>query len=527
MKTTGRRDGGLVARRFALGILLTAAQASSGCGPALLCPERGGAAWRELRTPHFVVRTDLDAKDARALATDFEERFHVLTRAVFTASRPIEERAEVIAFASGRQLRAVAPKDGVVAFVRPAEAVRALPGPTIVLAAERDPFGPILDEETRALVSSILTRWILFHYVPQAPRWLREGLAHYCQTMDISGDRVVVGRPIWSTLSTAVSLPRVSQILTAGPEAFRAADRNKSLSYQAGAWLLVHVLASDQGSRFGAYLNGLARAGAPQEAWSAAFGGFDPDRLENSYRARARAATVPGRILPIPQALGAPLIEEAPMSHRDVHLLWARLHGDRPERAEAALAELAADGANDAEVLFERALIEVRRKRRPEALELARRAAALAPDQRNLALLGTLLMPKLVPAVANPAPLEPELAQIIERLTPVATASGPLAVLARAHLVAGRDVEARGYAERAVTAAPTCWRCQFLLALVRLRCGDLAGARGSIERAWGLLTDDVPVRHVNAVFAQRALLQQMKPGDSVASVPDGAQSADF
>ncbi|HYG68035.1 MAG TPA: hypothetical protein VD838_10265, partial [Anaeromyxobacteraceae bacterium] len=52
------------------------------------CPARGGAEWREVTTPHFVLRTDLASKKARALARDLEATWDVVVRGLGRALPP-------------------------------------------------------------------------------------------------------------------------------------------------------------------------------------------------------------------------------------------------------------------------------------------------------------------------------------------------------------------------------------------------------------------------------------------------------
>jgi hypothetical protein len=47
---------------------LLAALALCACAtPRFVCPARGGRAWRELKSEHFVVRTDLDHEEAATI----------------------------------------------------------------------------------------------------------------------------------------------------------------------------------------------------------------------------------------------------------------------------------------------------------------------------------------------------------------------------------------------------------------------------------------------------------------------------
>src|SRR5512147_600563 len=91
--------------RPALGALGLLAAGCAALGPSLRCPEEGGPPWRELATEHFLVWTDLDHAEARALAARLEWIRGAVVASVWQAPVEPEARLGVVALRSERELR--------------------------------------------------------------------------------------------------------------------------------------------------------------------------------------------------------------------------------------------------------------------------------------------------------------------------------------------------------------------------------------------------------------------------------------
>src|SRR2546421_11590162 len=52
--------------------MLAVVSCAIACAPRFVPPSRGGASWRELRSAHFVLRTDLPESEARLRMADLE-----------------------------------------------------------------------------------------------------------------------------------------------------------------------------------------------------------------------------------------------------------------------------------------------------------------------------------------------------------------------------------------------------------------------------------------------------------------------
>src|SRR5690349_6016392 len=93
-------------------LLLLASLLSCAHGQKAIEPER----WRELKTEHFVLRTDLGAADARRVAVELEEVRAALLAAGWHSNIEKAGRTQVIALADGRELEEYALK-GIEGFV--------------------------------------------------------------------------------------------------------------------------------------------------------------------------------------------------------------------------------------------------------------------------------------------------------------------------------------------------------------------------------------------------------------------------
>src|SRR5512133_466955 len=98
--------------------LVLLALLAAGCatpGLAFRCPARGGPAWHELSSEHFVLRTDLPRDEGAALVGRLERIRAAVAAALFDQAPAVPGRVEVIAFRSADQYRSFAP-DGATGY---------------------------------------------------------------------------------------------------------------------------------------------------------------------------------------------------------------------------------------------------------------------------------------------------------------------------------------------------------------------------------------------------------------------------
>src|SRR5262245_60062682 len=75
--------------------------------PALTCPGKGGPAWIQVRSPHFVVKTDLPAETAKRIALDVETSRAALIAAMGAPPDDAATPVEVVVFERHRDFEPI------------------------------------------------------------------------------------------------------------------------------------------------------------------------------------------------------------------------------------------------------------------------------------------------------------------------------------------------------------------------------------------------------------------------------------
>ncbi|MBJ6763134.1 DUF1570 domain-containing protein [Myxococcaceae bacterium JPH2] len=288
----------------------------SGCATSrALCPEEGGRPWREVRSQHFRVQTNLDSKAAAKSAVEMEEFRRSLLLAWGDQFDP-PGTLDVILVSNLEELREFA-HDQVGGFV-----AITTTGLTMVMTGA----GGYLFADTsgdKATQAHELAHYLSAFALPRQPRWLAEGLAEYLETVTIkpSTRDVVLGR---------VDLRNVGYLRAHGwlsVEELWDWDKNTDLDaaeqrrHYASAWLWVHYLINEHGDRFADFENRLARGEEPRNAYSAAFKGVpNPGEGLPNYIQIGRYA-----VLTQPLPAVNPQVQEHPMTPAEVHSVRARL----------------------------------------------------------------------------------------------------------------------------------------------------------------------------------------------------------
>jgi len=249
------------------GAVALAAQLA-GCATAggpFRCPATGGPPWRELRSDHFVLRTDLDHEGAAELVRQLEIMRAAVKEALFVAAADPPGIVEVIAFRTVEEYQPFAPEGAQAYYLR----YEGGP-PRIVLSAD-------WTSRQRAVVAHELTHHLASSILLRQPRWLSEGLAAYMESL---GEQrlertLVVGVPPRGRLAVAREQPvEVRDLLgwESGSPALPGPE------YYATAWLLVHYLVHQRAEAFADFLGRLSRGEALDAAWNAALPAYHLDR---------------------------------------------------------------------------------------------------------------------------------------------------------------------------------------------------------------------------------------------------------
>ncbi|QAT85899.1 hypothetical protein EJ065_4346 [Corallococcus coralloides] len=323
-----------------LGLLGLALTLFSGCTASrALCPAEGGRPWREVRSSHFRVRTNLEEQAAARSAVELEEFRRALLLAWGTGFDP-PGTVDVIVLSNPRDLEEFT--DARYAGF----AGQTPDGPRMVMTGGggyllADTTG---DKETQA---HELAHYLSAFALPRQPRWISEGLASYLQTVTIrpSDRNVVLGRASPALLQYV----RAHGWLTLDELWQWDGKTNQSTAelqrHYASSWLWVHYLINEHGGRFDAFQNQLARGEEPRRAFTAAFQGDTAYQAAlANYVQLGRYAISTQPLPPVPTQTQTRALEPA-----DVHvirsILFTQAPGDVPPAERQRKADLELDQA--------------------------------------------------------------------------------------------------------------------------------------------------------------------------------------
>lgn len=474
-------------------VVVTLLPALAAAAPeAFRCEKRGGAAWREYRTEHFLLDTDLAPAEARQLAKELEELHALELQALLGEVVEIPGRLRVVALRDPRQFRDLAGEE-YRAYYR-----RSRGGQTIVLHSEGMRVAP-------EAVAHELVHHLSSFLFPRQAAWFAEGLALFAETAaqarqaefaktgthlaragtDVAGGRWVGLAPAKMANAIRVRpLVPVRQLLAWNGAISHAMPDQFHLS----SWLLYHYLWNKRSRELGEYQRHLGDGDSPATAWRAAFSEYDPERPETlrpldaeleRYRRGGRFTSYQ-----VPLVATEVGVRERDLSSADLHLIIAGARWSWPEKAAEAKALLAAEvdealgeDPGQPEALAMRAA----RERAPAAAALRAATAARPDDWRAWYFLATQLT-----APREAAEREASYRKAVA-LDPDAPA--PHNDLAWVLVESGRAREALPFANRAVDLAP--WDPAYLdtLATVALELGQCPQAlqltQRSVETAEG------------------------------------------
>lgn len=374
-------------------LLLALAAMWIGIAPALAEP------WLKATTDDFVIYSEGDPADLRQYAQDLE-RFDALLRQRFGIA-PDEGANPLTVYLldKPKSVSRLLDRDHTAGFYSPASE-----GSFAIATRAADRGGKALSGQM-TLFHEYVHHFMYRHLGAPWPAWYREGLAEYLSTVRFTSDgNWTAGTPPGRRLRRAREsrVPTAAFLATDAP----ATDAKTPRDFYAQAWLMVHLLESDQAlkSRLDAYLAAIAD-GEPPAAAAARLG--DPaelDRLLEAHAAKlppAITSQLPLQSAPIPQVAA---LDETTSALVELEL--ARRTGRDSTATRDALALLAQRFPNDASVLYQLALAERAAGRSADAT--TDRLLALAPGHARGHVLKAEL---LVAAGSDRTPILAELAQ--------------------------------------------------------------------------------------------------------------------
>jgi tetratricopeptide (TPR) repeat protein len=244
--------------------------------------------WVEVRSPHFIVMTDSNAKQAAHIADQFE-RMRAVLHTLFPSAK-VDAPAPILVLAAKDQksFRTLEPSEYLAKGKLPLVGYFQ-PGPEknyilMRLDAEQEhPFATVYHEYTHFAFSGA-AEWI--------PLWLNEGIAQFFQNTDIHDKEIDLGQPSSGDVlqlrqNRLIPLPVLFAVDHDSPYYH---EENKGSIFYAESWALVHYLeVNDRQThqdRLGAYSKLLIQKQDPVTAATAAFGdlGKLQKDLENYIR---------------------------------------------------------------------------------------------------------------------------------------------------------------------------------------------------------------------------------------------------
>jgi hypothetical protein len=455
--------------------------------------------WHEVRTRRFTLVTDLSsdraverAKELEALGAALNARYILAVPRGPAPAGP----ARVIHLASCEDLRR---RDG-----------RTIGG----FVAESPDFGYerlIVTCNYGAMWTEIvlheLTHDLNHRYLASLPAWLEEGLATYYQTLDVEGDKVMVGRApgmdahYWQDVAI---LPRLDELLTMSQAQLVGLESRRGYF---AAWKLTHLLANgsrDNHRRFGRLLVSLAteRDGQERDAQSAFRAAFGDvlDQVTADYRLYHRRRDLNIWNLPYKPADGSDegAVQSRTLRRGEVQALWIEFWLAHNARSEVLdhLARLEREDPAWPRRLYWRAVVQSRlRLPGVRPVELLRKYVRQAPDdgQGWLALVN-LEMDRFVPdghlgIEPEPPPGLEQIEEQVRGLVRVSATSAQLDQVGWYYALRRKPQIGLNFTIRALDAEPGCGNCWDTLALLYYHAGRVNEAVAAQERAVALLAE--------------------------------------
>lgn len=361
---------------------------------ALLCAGAAVAApkWHTLQAPHCLVVSQLNERDTRAWATEFEQ-FTAALRTKILINEAFLPPLTVVLFADRRGF---APFYPLGADGKP----RSVGG----FCSSHDSWSVIglaegfCEERTRQVILHEATHWHVSATPTPLPLWLNEGAAEAFSTFKVEKGCGVLGAPLPENLEALREdtwLPLFHLLITSTRSPVYR-DNNRNRIFYAQSWLFVHKLLFEDPAAGHETVNrfyaALARGATQVEAMESATG-RNLDALEKELARYLRGGHFTFEKLPAPPelAVAAPFQPAAAgvVDTALARLALARDHHDLARRhLEKALAEDPAALAPQ-EVL---AALEFATENFPAAGAAARRAiAAGSRDAAMHTILGQVL----------------------------------------------------------------------------------------------------------------------------------------
>jgi tetratricopeptide (TPR) repeat protein len=195
--------------------------------------------WLEVQSPHFVVLTDSNEKQARRIAGQFEEMRGVFHKLIPNAASDASSPIVVVALKDRKGFQALEPEPYLAkGQLDLAGLFMSAPDKSYILlrldTQDEHPFATVYHEYTHYMLRK--AEWI--------PLWLNEGLAEFYQNTDIREKDVLLGQPSPDNilyLRESRLLPLTTLLLVDRSSPYYH-DEQKGSVFYAESWALTHYI---------------------------------------------------------------------------------------------------------------------------------------------------------------------------------------------------------------------------------------------------------------------------------------------
>jgi len=301
--------------------------------------------WREVETPHFVLRTDLSPSDALHAGTALEETRDALVSAAWpNFPFPQQEQTVVFVLSNGIEFERYFGRlvDGIFFHSSP---------PTVFLygSASRWELRRTAHQPTNSTLRHEMAHELAAKVYSTQPRWFAEGLAQFLDAVHYSDDgkSVVLGGVNASAYADYRAVRRISVRDTlAWSQGVASLAQTDAVGLYGTSWFLFHWFYNTQPDPFGRYQDELARGG-PMAAFEKAFPKFDADKADRDLYEYMRYGQFTDLLMPLIQ----PEWSEKSFSAHELNLeevgvvrktleQAGKAHQKKGKKEEARIAEL-------------------------------------------------------------------------------------------------------------------------------------------------------------------------------------------
>ncbi len=307
------------------------------------CSTSSGA-WREVETPHFVLRTDLSSSDALHAGTAMEETRDALVSAAWpNFPFPQGERTAVFVLSNGLEFERYFGRliDGIFFHSSP---------PMVFLygSADRWELRRTAQKPTNSTLRHEMAHDLAAKVYPSQPRWFAEGLAQFLEAVYYSDDgkSVVLGGVNATAYADYRNVRRITvrDALT-WSRSLSSLAQSDAVGLYGTSWFLFHWFYNKKTAAFGDYQEELARD--PAAAFEKAFPKFDADRADRELYEYMRHGEFTESVLPLvtPQWSQKAFVAH-PLDLEEVRAVKKTLdeagkaHQRKGKKEEATIAEL-------------------------------------------------------------------------------------------------------------------------------------------------------------------------------------------